>query len=216
MIVLTEVNTGASQRITPSEDGRFDTAVAPGTYRVELQAETSSSLAVKILWCRPGATTQLRVAIEGPPNEENIEIDADASLVQDEPSEFGRTYTTLTVHTLPVPDRNYQELAGLMPGITPPVVQFNGMVDPQMSRQFATNGLPPYVNDQMSDGISVREPFTRGASHQSSSQRSGPGVAGPDHNLPRVFRLRVRSDYQRVHASRDKWSTRQRPRVFFR
>ena len=160
VIVLTEVNTGASQRITPSDDGRFNVAIAPGTYRVELQADNFKQPGRENLVVPAGGTTQLRLAIEGPPNEENIEIDADASLVQDEPSEFGRTYTTLTVHTLPVPDRNYQELAGLMPGITPPVVQFTGTFDPQMSRQFTANGLPPYVNDQMSDGISVREPFT--------------------------------------------------------
>ena len=160
VLILTNVSTGASQRITPGSDGSFSVTLPPGTYRVEVEREGFRQTARQNVDIASGANSQVNVTIEGGPTIESVEIKANAPGAQESGSEIGEGFTTTTVRTLPVFDRNYQELNGLVSGVTPPVTSFPLTFDPQGTRQFNTNGLPAYTNDTLSDGISLREPFT--------------------------------------------------------
>lgn len=160
-IILTNLNTGSSERVDIGSDGSFTVSLPPGNYRVEVQRDGFKQTAQQNLEVVAGRTSQVSLTIEGGPTIEAIEVKANAPAADTTPPEIGRAYTSSTVRTLPVFDRNYQELIGQMPGITPPVSAFPLTFDPQGNRQVNTNGLPAYANDQLSDGISIREPNTR-------------------------------------------------------
>jgi Carboxypeptidase regulatory-like domain len=160
VLILANVNTGAAQRVTPDSNGAFSVALPPGTYRVEVERDGFRQTAQQDVTITGGQPSQLNVTIQGGPTIEAVEVNAQAPASQTTPPEVGTGYTSSTVRTLPVFDRNYQELEGLMTGVTPPATTVPLSFDPQMNRQFNTNGLPVFTNDQLSDGISIREPLT--------------------------------------------------------
>ncbi len=159
-VILTNVNTGASQRIPLNPDGSFSINVPPGTYKVDVERDGFRQTARQNLEVPAGGTAQIEVTIEGGPTIEAVEVKASAPAADTTPPEIGRSYTSSTVRLLPVFDRNYQELIGQMTGITPPVTAYPLTFDPQGTRQFNVNGLPVITNDSLSDGTTIREPFT--------------------------------------------------------
>jgi hypothetical protein len=160
ILILTNLNNGSPQRITVSSDGTFSVSLPPGTYRVEVERDGFRQTAQQNIDVETGAARQLNITLQGGPTIEAVEVNATAPAADTTPPEIGLGYTTTTVRTVPVFDRNYQELIGQMTGITPPVSSYPLTFDPQGNRQFNTNGLPSYTNDQLSDGTSIREPYT--------------------------------------------------------
>lgn len=160
VIILTNANTSAPVRVRVAPDGSFSAAVPPGTYRVEVESQGRRQAASQNLEIVSGSNATLTVQIAVGEVSETLQIQAEAPAAEDDPPDVGRSYTTRTVRELPVFDRNYQELIGLMPGVTPPTTNYSRTVDPQRSRQYNTDGLPAYANDTMTDGTSIREPFT--------------------------------------------------------
>jgi hypothetical protein len=160
VLILTNVNTQAVQRVTPDRNGAFSVNLPPGTYHVEVQRDGFRQSATQDVTIEPGTASQLNVTIQGGPTIEAVEVRAQSPSAQTIPPDLGTGYTSNTIRSLPVFDRNHQELNGLMTGVTPPATTFSLSFDPQLNRQFNTNGLPAFTNDQLSDGISIREPFT--------------------------------------------------------
>jgi hypothetical protein len=160
VIILTNVNSGASQRVPINNDGSFTVSVPPGTYRVEVERDGFRQTARQNLEITAGTSAQLEATIEGGPTIEAVEIKASSPAADTTPPEIGRAYTSSTIRLLPVFDRNYQELVSQMTGITPPTSAYPLTFDPQGTRQFNTNGLPSFTNDHLTDGITMREPYT--------------------------------------------------------
>ena len=159
-IILTEVNTGATQRVTTGADGSFSASLPPGTYRVEVESAGFKRMARENMVITAGSASQFSATLESGPATETVELKADSPVAQDDPPEISRGYSSEYIRRLPVLDRKYQDLNGLMTGVTPPVPTFDLTTDPQQSRQFNTNGLPAYANDQTTDGLTIREPYT--------------------------------------------------------
>jgi hypothetical protein len=149
-----------SQRVPVGGNGAFSIAIPPGTYRVEVERLGRRQAVGQNLVIASGASGQNTIQIDLGPASETVQVEARAPASQDDPPDVGRSYETRFVRSLPVIDRNYQELHGLMSGITPPSVNFSRTVDPQRSRQFNTDGLPSFTNDNELDGVSIREPVT--------------------------------------------------------
>ena len=160
VVILTNVSTGASQRITPDNAGAFTLTLPPGTYRIEVQHDGYRQTAQQEVTIIPNIVSQVIITIQGGPIIEAVEVQAQSPSSQTTPPEIGTGYTSNTIRALPVLDRNYQELNGLMTGVTPPVASLPLAFDPQLNRQYNANGLPDFTNDRLSDGISIREPFT--------------------------------------------------------
>ncbi|HEX5432210.1 MAG TPA: TonB-dependent receptor, partial [Bryobacteraceae bacterium] len=160
-VILTNVNTGASQRVTVNPDGSFSANLAPGTYRVEVERNGRRQTATQNLEIAAGANSQMTMQIEGGANGETVQIEAQAPALEDEPPAVGRAYSTRSIRELPVFDRNYQELNGLPSGTTPPAEFSSVTTDPQRSRIYNTNGLPAFVNENLEDGTQNREPVTQ-------------------------------------------------------
>jgi hypothetical protein len=160
VLVVTNVSTGTSQRVATGADGSFTISLTPGTYRVEAESTGFKRLSVQDVEVAVGKTAQLTLTLEPGPATETVQLTADAVATQSDPPEIARAYPTHTIYSLPVFDRSYQQLSSLMPGVTPPESAFDLAMDPQRSRQFHTNGLPAFANDNTYAGNTIREPYT--------------------------------------------------------
>ena len=99
-----------------------------------------------------------------------VEIKAEAPTIQTESAQVSRAYDTGLVRSLPLFDRQYQQLIGLMPGVTPPAVSEDRIEDPQATRSFNVNGLPAYANAYFQDGSYQVEAFNARPSRIASNE----------------------------------------------
>jgi len=162
---------------TTSSDGAFTfESLADDTYTVEIEAAGKTQKSSKSLTVNPNSMSALEILFDdsqlstsGKPME--LEIKATSSTIQADSAEISRTYTTRTVRSLPLIDRQNQDLISLMPGVTPPVIQSDRIADPQRSRIYNVNGLPSYANAYYQDGAYQNEQFS------GSQSRVAPNVS---------------------------------------
>src|SRR5579883_2529496 len=164
VVTITNTDTHVSQKAISGPDGSFMVSVAPGTYKVDLEAAGFKHMTLDSIEVSAGAAAQINPKLQPGATVEVVQLKADAAEIQDTPPEVERAYSQTAIQSLPVFDRNYGQLINLMPGVTPPVLYqdspFGIAADPQRSRQFHVNGLASYANDRVEDGDTLREPFT--------------------------------------------------------
>ena len=85
-------------------------------------------------------------------------------------AEVSRSYGTRTIRSLPVLDRQAQELIWMMPGITPPTVSDDRILDPHRTRTFNVNGQPSFANIDHIDGSQNTEAVTRQVSRMTPNE----------------------------------------------
>ncbi len=162
---------------TTASDGGFTFDSLPeDTYTVEIEAFGKTQKSPKPLTINPNSMSALEISFDesqtstsAKPTE--VEIKATSSTIQAESAEISRAYTTRTVRSLPLLDRQNQDLISLMPGVTPPVINSDRIADPQRSRIYNVNGLPSYANAYHQDGSYQNEQFS------GSQSRIAPNVA---------------------------------------
>ncbi len=164
-------------RATTTGDGAFTFESLPeDTYTVEIEASGKTQKSSKTLSINPSSMSALEILFDD--NESStsgkaaeFEIKATSSTIQAESAEISRAYTTRTVRSLPLIDRQNQDLISLMPGVSPPVINSDRIADPQRSRIYNVNGLPSYANAYYQDGAYQNEQFS------GTQSRIAPNVA---------------------------------------
>ncbi len=159
-VTITNVNTNASQKVLTGPDGSFSVAgLAPGTYRLDVETAGYKRTSQRNVELTATGPSTVNITLETGNINETVEIKASAPAVQDRSGEISTGLTTRPIRELPVIDRNYQQLVGLMTGITPPQPIYDPLRDPQRNRFFSANGQSPLINDWMADGVWNQEPF---------------------------------------------------------
>ena len=161
-VTITSVATGASQSATTDSNGMFTfTNLTPGSYRVMVRLKSGLQLGENTMEVTPsGGQIQVAFTSGTGGTAANLELDGTAPTVETNSAEVSRSYDSQTIRSLPILDRQNQELITLMPGITPPMVAADPINDPQRTRTFNVNGLPAYTNLYNQDGAYDDEPFT--------------------------------------------------------
>ena len=154
----------AGKTVITGSDGGFSIEdLAPGSYMVTLQLDgrtIQSPNRVMIATSGPNtvnlsfAQTETQATDAGP-----LEVKASSPTIQTNSAQVSRSYETGLIRGLPLLDRQYQQLTGLMPGVTPPVISEDRIEDPQATRSFNVNGLPAYANAYFQDGSYQVESF---------------------------------------------------------
>jgi hypothetical protein len=165
VIIITD-SSNRSQRIVTSVDGSFSVAnLSPGTYRVEVESNGFRRAGARTIEITTDRPSQVEVTIDETTVSAGqsgvAEIRAVSPTLQTDSAEVSRSYGTRTIRSLPVLDRQAQELIGLMPGISPPTVSNDRILDPQRTRTFNVNGQPSFANIDHQDGSQNTEAVTR-------------------------------------------------------
>ncbi len=141
-------------------DGTFSLSdVAQGSYRLEVEAQGFKRTSQQNIQIVAGQPVRVDIRLEPGSSSETVLVQGQVSLLQDDSAQVARAYTTRTVRELPLVDRNVLQLVELMPGVTPPSLAEQPVLDPQRNRFWQTNGQPFWANRQMTDGVENDERF---------------------------------------------------------
>ncbi len=140
-VTATETSTGVARSSSTSTDGVFNIPyLNPGAYRVEVEAPNFKKFSRDNLRLDVSTTARLDVTLTPGSPTETITVSAEAPTLQADRAEVARNFVTQTVTELPVANRNFQALAGLVPGVSAPVQNFTTSEDPQGTTFFNANG----------------------------------------------------------------------------
>jgi hypothetical protein len=159
-VTVTNATTSVSQKVLTGPDGSFSVSgLPPGTYKVDVEIAGYKRTSQSNIELTTTGPATINVTLEPGNINETVEIRAHAPVVQESSGEVGIREGTRTIRELPVIDRNFQQLVGLMSGITSPTPVYPLVIDPQRNRFFSTNGQEPWNNQWQMDGVYNTEPF---------------------------------------------------------
>ncbi len=163
--IVLEQGGAQAKSISTSADGKFVVdSLPPGEYTVVLVSRGKRLQSSKRVVIEPGSANTFSLTFGDSQMEPEVKgeivIAASAPTVQLDSAQVARAYDTNTVRSLPLLDRQYQQLIGLMPGVTPPEISEDRVQDPQARRIFHVNGLPASANGYFQDGSYQVEPFS--------------------------------------------------------
>jgi outer membrane receptor protein involved in Fe transport len=157
-VKVTEQSTSVVRSTTTSIDGVYNVPyLNPGIYRVEVDAtgfkKYSQNVTLNI-----STTARLDATLTPGSANETVTVTAEAPALQTDRAEVAKNFSTQAVAELPVANRNFQALAGLVAGVSPPVQNFTTAEDPQGTTFFNANGQGNSSNNTIVDGVDNTNP----------------------------------------------------------
>lgn len=121
-VTVTNVATNEAREATSSDDGTYTIpAIDPGVYRLTVDASGFTQSVVEQVKLDTGSRQAVDVALTvGAVGGEAVTVTAEAPLAETESSVRGDLITGRQVTDLPIPQRNFVQLAALSPGVTRP------------------------------------------------------------------------------------------------
>lgn len=158
-VKVTENSTGAVRSTTTSVDGVYNVPyLAPGSYRVEIDAAGFKKFSQDNVILSVSTTARIDAELSPGSPSETITVNGEGPVLQTDRAEVAKNFSTQTVVDLPVANRNFQALAGLVAGVSPPQQNFTTIEDPQGTTFFNANGQGNSSNNTMVDGVDNTNP----------------------------------------------------------
>jgi hypothetical protein len=158
-VTVTETRTGVSRKTSTTSDGVYTIPyLTPGAYRVEVEAPGFKKFSRDNVELTVSSTVRIDAGLEPGNVSETIEVRAESPLLQTDRSEVARNFASQSVSQLPLANRSFQALAGLVAGVTPPTVDFTTLEDPQGTTFFRANGQGNSSNNTLVDGVDNTNP----------------------------------------------------------
>jgi len=132
--------------------------LTPGTYKIEISAAGFKKVVRDSVDLNVSSTVRVDVQLEPGAVNEVVNVTAEAPPLQTDRAEVARNFTTQNVTELPLANRSFQALAGLVAGVTPPTVDFTQSEDPQGTTFFRANGQGNSANNTLVDGVDNTNP----------------------------------------------------------
>jgi len=149
-----QVETSLVRTTVPDRDGSYVFLELPiGHYELQVQAQNFERYSQRgiSLDVNQAATVNVQLRVGG--NAEQVEVKADAALVQDTISSLGETVSQRQILDLPLDGRNFSQLGTLQPGVvplTPGLLEAGGAA--RQNQAYAVDGQRPESNNFMIDG----------------------------------------------------------------
>jgi hypothetical protein len=158
-ITVTETRTGVTRKTVTTTDGVYNLPyLTPGTYRVEITAQGFKKFVRENVELPVSSTVRVDTSLEPGALTETVTVTAEGAPLQTDRAEVARNFTNQSVTELPLANRSFQALAGLVAGVTPPTVDFTQSEDPQGTTFFRANGQGNSANNTLVDGVDNTNP----------------------------------------------------------
>lgn len=155
-----------SQRALTAQDGTFTISqLPPGTYQIDVEVPGFKRLTQTNVQIS-ASSANVNLTLEAGSEQETVTVEGMTGLTQSESAEIGRSYDTRFAREVPLQQRDVQQNAGFMPGVTLPVPVAPPVYDPQRGYVWNTNGQRAEANRNNLDGIQNDEPVRGAQVHQ--------------------------------------------------
>ncbi|MDQ2946596.1 MAG: carboxypeptidase-like regulatory domain-containing protein, partial [Acidobacteriota bacterium] len=156
---VTEPSTGAVRTTMTSTDGVYNVPyLNPGNYQVDVEAPGFKRFTQQNVPLDISTTARIDAQLTPGNASETVTVTGEAPQLQTDRAEVAKNFSAQTITELPVANRNFQALAGLVAGVSPPVQSFGASEDPQGTTFFNANGQGNSSNNTIVDGVDNTNP----------------------------------------------------------
>ena len=153
-VLLTDVDRGTRREAVTNDEGNFSiNSVDPGVYRVEIEQTNFKKSIRERVEVAINTTVRADVQLEPGGVEETVEISGEAVQLKTDRADVSQQITREQVEELPLsPDRNYQSILDISPGVTEAQTVGSSFGNPNGSLTNRINGQNERYNNFQLDG----------------------------------------------------------------
>ncbi len=180
-------SSGQARSAVSAQDGTFSVNnLPPGTYRVDVEGPGFKRLSQDNVQVTAGTPVNLQLGMHAGSTNDTVQVQGQAPLGDDRDSQMAHGYSGNVMQELPVLDLNHEQLVEMMTGISTPVLApapeyqsgfdmqpgttsasmnqatnsnySSVLINPQMSREWNTNGQSAQANNKRLDGLENYDP----------------------------------------------------------
>jgi hypothetical protein len=160
VIEMQEVRTGLRWSATTNTIGAFTQPyLPPGSYTVRISAKGFATTERRDVLLNANSTVRLDARLNLSSAQEKIEVVSELAPLQTDRSDLSRSLNTKQLLELPLATRNFQELASILPGVTPTSDVSTTLQNPMDTRAYQANGQLRSSNNSMLDGTDNNDPL---------------------------------------------------------
>ena len=149
-----QVETGLTRTATTNRAGEYVLVELPiGHYQVRTEAKGYQKYLQEGITLNVNQSATVSIRLKVGSERQQVEVNADAELVQSTVSSLGQTVMTREILDLPLDGRNFSQLGTLQPGVvplTPGLLEAGGPA--RENQGYAVDGQRPESNNFMIDG----------------------------------------------------------------
>jgi outer membrane receptor protein involved in Fe transport len=153
-VSATQDETGLIRTATPDRQGNYVLLELPiGHYQLQVQSQTFEKYLQQGITLNLNQVATVNVRLRVGSDMQQVEVRADAALVEDTVSSLGETVMQRQILDLPLDGRNFSQLGTLQPGVvplTPGLLEAGGPA--RQNQAYAVDGQRPESNNFMIDG----------------------------------------------------------------
>ncbi len=153
-VKVTEVNRGTTREITTNEEGNYSIAsVDPGVYRVEIEQTNFKKFVRENVEVAINTTVRVDTTLEAGLVSEIVQVEQEQVQLKTDRADVSTQITSEQVEELPLsPDRNYQSVLDISPGVTESAAVGSSFGNPNGSLVNRVNGQNERYNNFQLDG----------------------------------------------------------------
>jgi hypothetical protein len=157
-VIVVETATGVVHKGATNIDGIYTIPyLLPGTYRVDVEVTGFNKFSRENVELKVASAIRVDAQLQPGNITETVEVKAESPVLQTDSAEVARSFATQPVRELPIANRNFQSLVGLVAGVTPPT-QGTSLEDPQGTNYYNANGQWNSANNTQVDGVDNNDP----------------------------------------------------------
>jgi len=153
-VVITDTNRGTTREITTNDEGNYSIgSVEPGIYRVEIEQANFKKFVRENVEVAINTTVRVDTALETGNVSEIVQVEESQVQLKTDRADVSTQITSEQVEELPLsPDRNYQSVLDLSPGVTEAASVGSAFGNPNGSTTNRINGQNERYNNFQLDG----------------------------------------------------------------
>ncbi len=153
-VVVTDVDRGTTREAVTNDEGNYSiNSVDPGVYRIEIEQTNFKKSIRERVEVAINTTVRADVKLEPGGIAETVEVSGEAALLKTDRADVSQQITKEQVEELPLsPDRNYQSILDISPGVTEAQDVGSAFGNPNGSTTNRINGQNERYNNFQLDG----------------------------------------------------------------